>query len=338
MEQPKVNVNTSVSRYHLIIFQHPDDEIDRGMVRSIQDELDNRITTPPNETEIDIWIESVGGDAHSAYKLFLDLRSRCRRLQSVVIDYAKSAATLLVMGTDRIFMAPAAELGPLDVQLEHPDREGVIISGLEAAGSLEFVTRAAFGLACSGGASLVKYTGLPRAVVLKDTLDFMAQLLQPIVSKFDPHLISQASKQLKVAERYATIMLKGRKLPLDKQMDGEVVQKLLKRLVTAYPVHEFVISRNEAAELGLPVADAYAHPRWMSIKTLYDAPREKGSSLLSLIPDAEIEAVEKASVSQQEMSDEKDSQDTTTGVQHEENGSGTATTGELETFVRSKTL
>src|SRR5688572_30383804 len=85
-------------RYYILLFQRGRRaSIDRGLVRVIQSLLDEKIVTPPDETEIDIWLHSPGGDAHAAYKLFLDLRSRCCRLRAVVPDYAKSAATLLLL-------------------------------------------------------------------------------------------------------------------------------------------------------------------------------------------------------------------------------------------------
>src|SRR5690349_3514350 len=106
--------------YHLILFQ-VGDQISRDLVGQIQARLDEAVTTDREHTEIDIWLDSPGGDAHAAYKLILDLRHRSNRLRAVIPDYAKSAATLLALGVDTIFMHAAAELGPLDVQIEHPD-------------------------------------------------------------------------------------------------------------------------------------------------------------------------------------------------------------------------
>lgn len=298
-----------LTRYHLVVFQDEHDDIDRTLVRAIQASLDEQITTPPEQTAIDLWIESLGGDAHAAYKLIIDLRSRCAQLRSIVPDYAKSAATLIVLGTDEIFMAPAAELGPLDVQIEHPDREGLIVSGLEVAGAIDFISRSAITLVLTGGASLVKYTGLPRAVVLQESLRFSARLFAPVVERLDLHLISQASKQLQVTERYAMTMLKKRNLPQEKQLDVAASQKMLKRLVSEYPVHEFVITRNEARGLDLPISDLKTHDRWPLIKSLYDQPREKGKTQLYLIPDSDLEAIDKSATGHQENSDEAGTQE-----------------------------
>src|SRR5262249_43415249 len=174
MSETTIQKSEKTARYYLILFQHGgNNAIDRALVRRVQHELDDIITTPASETEIDVWIESLGGDAHAAYKLVLELRDRCRKLQAVIPDLAKSAATLLTLGMEKIYMGPAAELGPLDVQLTHPDREDVIISGLDVSDSLEFLGRTAFDLVLSGGGSVIHYTGLRRSEVLQATFPFV---------------------------------------------------------------------------------------------------------------------------------------------------------------------
>jgi hypothetical protein len=67
---------------------------------------------------LDLVIHSPGGDGLTAEKM-LDL---CRRycsgeLRVVVPLYAKSAATLLALGADRILMGETSELGPIDAQV-----------------------------------------------------------------------------------------------------------------------------------------------------------------------------------------------------------------------------
>lgn len=264
-----VPVPAPATRYTLVLFQRGDGDdqesrIGRDTVTKIQRELDDVIETTKEATEIDLWLESPGGDAHAAYKLMLDLRSRARRLRVVIPDYAKSAATLLALGMDEIFMAPAAELGPLDVQIEHPDREGLIVSALDVAGALDFLGRTAMSLTLSGGASVLRFTKLPRSEVLRDMLAFSAEFVRPAVSKLDPHLLHRASKELRVAEKYAEALIKETQPRQTLNIPG-----LVRALVENYPAHGFVISRNEAARLGLPIRPAETHPRWPMIRLLH---------------------------------------------------------------------
>jgi len=169
----------------------------------------------------------------------------------VVPDYAKSAATLLALGCEEIVMGHGAELGPLDAQIEHPDREGVTISALEVAKAFEFLGDFAKDYAIAGGAEVLEWTQLPRSDVLREFLRFTARFLQPAIAKLDPHLVYRARNQLDLAHQYAEILLASRRLPSGRR---SVKQSIVDHLVRHYPVHEFLISRDEAAKLDLPVS------------------------------------------------------------------------------------
>lgn len=281
--------------------------------------LDVRVKTPKEQTEIDLWLDSRGGDAHGAYKLFLDLRSRCRHLRVIVPDYAKSAATLLVLGADEIYMGASAELGPLDVQLQHHDRDDLMVSGLDVASSFESLALSAVQLAISTGADLVDYTGLQRREVLQAMLQFMAQFLQPAISKIDPYLQHRAVNELKVAERYASRMLASRDLPAEQHLAKERAEALLWRLVNNYPTHGYIISRDEARELGLPIIDAEKHPRWNEIKERHRNFLKQGESFNEIMRDEDFSKTISPAHPSEEKTDETPLRPTIA-----ENGSGSA--------------
>lgn len=289
--EPKKAKVTTMAKYHIVIFQEKrDDMLDRNLVSKIQGLLDDKVTTPQENTQIDVWLDSPGGSADAAYKLVLDLRSRCVKLWTIVPDYAKSAATLMVLGADCIFMSPAAELGPLDVQIEHPDRENTTISGLDVTNSLEYLMEAALDFALVGGRSVLRFTGLPRHEVLHELLQFMARFMEPVISKLDPHIIHKATNELKVAEEYALRMLKMRNLDGNNQMDTKTAKSLLKRLVKDYPTHGFVISRTEAKELGLPVICAVeSYERWKQVKALYTYSSREGKTIIDVVLDSDLD-------------------------------------------------
>jgi hypothetical protein len=63
-------------------------------------------------------INSPGGDANVAEKLLLMCRQRFPKGFNVIVpDFAKSAATMIALGSDKILMGYLAELGPIDPQL-----------------------------------------------------------------------------------------------------------------------------------------------------------------------------------------------------------------------------
>jgi hypothetical protein len=64
-----------------------------------------------------VLLASPGGDGEVALRMVRAMHLRCTELIVIVPDQAKSAATLLCLGADRILMGPAGDLGPVDPQL-----------------------------------------------------------------------------------------------------------------------------------------------------------------------------------------------------------------------------
>jgi hypothetical protein len=67
-------------------------------------------------------LRSPGGDGEVAIRLARMAQASCSEFVVVVPDIAKSAATILALGADRIVMGPPSDLGPIDPQVLVPDR------------------------------------------------------------------------------------------------------------------------------------------------------------------------------------------------------------------------
>jgi ClpP class serine protease len=66
-----------------------------------------------------LMLTSSGGDPNAAEKLLIMCRERFTEgFQVIVPNYAKSAATLICLGSDKILMGYMAELGPIDPQIQ----------------------------------------------------------------------------------------------------------------------------------------------------------------------------------------------------------------------------
>lgn len=63
-------------------------------------------------------LHSNGGDPNQAEKLVEIIRDRARRFYVVIPERAKSSATLLSLGSDKIYMLESSELGPIDPQIK----------------------------------------------------------------------------------------------------------------------------------------------------------------------------------------------------------------------------
>ena len=241
-------------RYVLVLFQdfHLGNfgSLAPDLAVHLRRKLEDIITAPQENVQIDLWLESGGGNAHSAYKIALLLRAYASRLLVVVPDFAKSAATLLALAADEIYMGLAAELGPLDAQI--PNEGGIVtmISALDVARSLEELTETSMAQAFKGGADVLQITGLSRAESLEAMLTFSAQFMEPIIRQMDPRMIHWSSTLLDVAMSYGTRLLSGR----EGAGPHPEAENIPRSLVEDYPSHGFVISREEAAgRLGLPV-------------------------------------------------------------------------------------
>ena len=89
---------------------------------------------------LEILIHSPGGHADKAYRLARYFRSHCERLNVLIPMLAKSAATLLCLNADTIFMGEFAEVGPLDAQLRDEVEKGQeFFSPLDEFKAVEFL-------------------------------------------------------------------------------------------------------------------------------------------------------------------------------------------------------
>lgn len=245
--------------------------------------MSETITTPKDETEIDLWLESSGGDAHAAYKIALLLRARARTLRIVVHDYAKSAATLLSLAADELFMGEAAELGPLDAQVGY-EKQGVTISALDMARSLDDLAQTSMMIVLTGGAALLEDWEMSRADSLSSMVDFATKFMSPVMDKLDPMMIHWSSSLLDVAVHYADRLLAMR---APSATSGALVG-LPKRLMQAYPAHGFVISRAEARRLGLPVVDLEDYVYGDLAEALFPEMRDSRANVVRFIDPGQI--------------------------------------------------
>jgi len=235
------------------------------------------------QTTVDLWLNSPGGSARSAYKIALLLRSIACRVRVVIPDYAKSAATLLSLVADEIYMGPAAELGPLDVQLDYEKNPGMRVSALDRIGNLNQITEAAREIVLGLGGEVRYKTRLGRAETVSVMADLASSLLKPLVSQVDPTILQQANRMLKEAADY------GKRLMLTREdCPRDLAMSLPERLTKDYPTHGYAISPDEAAELGLPVKPIAEYEFFEQVIACYDENRASGTDVIEVLNVIEI--------------------------------------------------
>ncbi|MDG6901026.1 MAG: hypothetical protein JRM80_03605 [Nitrososphaerota archaeon] len=221
-------------------------------------ELD-KVSWPKEQTRIDLLLNSWGGDAHSAFKMVLLLRSHCNTLNIVVPLMAKSAATLMCLGADRIYMNGKSELGPLDAQLEHPHVQGFWISSrdeVDALSYLEYVAEMwAEDLAVKAIApEITRNLGLKARDSLELAFKYTAEVLKPVVEQIDPLIVNMSFRELEMTEKYARELLTRFMLRGDADAE-KLAASIANELVNEYYEHGYVIDINEARRLKLKVAE-----------------------------------------------------------------------------------
>jgi len=78
------------------------------------------ITTPKEDTTIDLFIVSNGGEGTVPWRLVTLIREFCNEFNVLVPHNAFSAATLTALGADKVVMHPMGMLGPTDPTANHP--------------------------------------------------------------------------------------------------------------------------------------------------------------------------------------------------------------------------
>lgn len=225
-----------------LIIQNSDDRnyaiIDERLADAVR-----RSTHELKQGPIAIVVDSGGGLARSAYRIAKTLRRHYGTFTAVVPNRAKSAATLLCLGAQRILLARDAELGPIDVRIYEPGLEKWT-SALDETQVLERLHAATLDFADSSMFLLKHRTKKTIAELLPIALRFASDTMRPLYNKIDAVRYSWMSRELRVGEEYARRLLGFR-------YSAEEASKIAGKLVVDYPEHSFVIDLEEAGGIGL---------------------------------------------------------------------------------------
>ncbi len=244
--------------------QSTGEEIDRNIViwvRSALKELGH-------VKSLTVLVDSPGGDADAAFHLVRTFRQHTDSLEVIVANWAKSGATLVCLGADKILMGQDAELGPLDAQLRAPTGSAIPISALNAFKSLEYLQRYTLDTLNLAILLMLQKARMDIPYAIQQSLPFVSCIATPLYQQVEPKELGEARRHLAVAEEYGErIMSRYGYSSISKQKVKEIVNKL----VWEYPSHSFVIDFIEAQQIGLKV------------ETLDDARSELCSELLDKV-------------------------------------------------------
>jgi len=182
--------------------------------------------------EIDLLINSNGGDGLTSWRIITLLREFLGpegKITCLVPFYAFSAATLIAVGCDEIFLHPLACLGPVDPQMTVQGKDGVEHFAYE---------------------DVTAYTTfLEEEAGITDQKEKVS-LIDRLVEQIKPSSIGaskRASMQsIVMSEKLLRLHMK------DEQKAKNIAQKLSKN----YFAHGHAVSKREAKELGLNILES----------------------------------------------------------------------------------
>ncbi|MBI4369246.1 MAG: hypothetical protein HY547_03340 [Elusimicrobia bacterium] len=209
--------------YFANIFQ-AGSEINPSDIGAFGDLLDKVSQTP-----VDLFIHSPGGDIDVAEKIILMCRRKATRFRIIVPNLAKSAATLIALGTDEIVMGYTSELGPIDPQIRHTLSDGStqVYPAQSFLDGLEDIK-----------AKVKNEGGLSPAYF-------------PLLNNLDPALLDFCHKAIERSKEFAKKWLKQGMLKLNPTKAEQIAEKLCEKKL--YLSHGMVIDVKEAKNLGLNV-------------------------------------------------------------------------------------
>lgn len=191
--------------------------------------FEDLLRTSSLNTRGDLMINSPGGDANTAEKILLMCRTRFSDEFNIVVpNFAKSAATMIALGADKIYMGYLSDLGPVDPQ----------ISVVLPNGQTQLIPARAY----MDGLNMIRdriSKGDPPQVYL------------PILSQIRPEMIRVCQEAIDFSEDFLR-----RWLPLGAlKKNPDKVEDIIKTLVSGikYKSHGQVITHKDAGELGFNV-------------------------------------------------------------------------------------
>ncbi|RLE88573.1 MAG: hypothetical protein DRJ67_01710 [Thermoprotei archaeon] len=197
--------------------------------------------------KIAIFLHSYGGNASSAYMMIKIFRGIANEIHGYVLTRAKSAATLFMLGTDKIYMGPTSELGPIDPLVTHP----VLNAWVPAKAITEALEKV-----------------LPS---LRVTPEAPPLTVLPI----DPAHVSFCHLALEDSKRYAKLLLEKYNLKNNPGKSDEVARTLAE----TFPSHDFALDYDVCADIGLNVEKMDIN-EWREIWEIYKKMRALSKNLV----------------------------------------------------------
>lgn len=190
-------------------------------------------------------LTSRGGEIEYAFWIAKVIREQCNHLNVLVPDRAKSAATLIALAADQIYLGQVGELGPLDPQVRDPAGRSSLRSPLESVKGLEYLRRY-YVETIDVLSYMLENSGMDMAHAIEHATGAVSPVAEALYRSVNYRELGEAVQRLAIGEEYAKETMR-RWGPLDEDTNERVVRQL----VWEYPDHGHIIDVGEADRIGL---------------------------------------------------------------------------------------
>lgn len=165
--------------------------------------------------KIDLIIDSGGGKLDASVKIVNICNQYSNKINVFVPFYAKSAATVVALSADNLYLGRAGELGPVDPMVAHPGEENAYVSAHSVIDAVNFIEQ--------------------------EVSD--EEVKSELASQLDIYWIGFGQRAVEQSRQYLEDVEKG---------DSS---EFVKRLVDEYKDHGYPIDRTRCDELDIPIME-----------------------------------------------------------------------------------
>lgn len=203
-----------------------------SIVNNDVDYFFSHLSSLNQKESISLILISNGGSGMAAWRIANMIRNYCKNFNVIVPSRCASAATMLSLSADKIYMGPSGYLTAIDTSLNHPLNP---ISG---------VTRESPSISVDQVNRIIKF--IEKDITQHPCGKSVSEIL---FDKIHPIVFGELERTSSLSKLIATNMFNLRQNP----PPAEVIEKIVDKLNESYPAHSYPIVYGEANELGLPV-------------------------------------------------------------------------------------
>ncbi len=245
-------------------------EYDLLIIRSVidknmYDDIVQNVSNGKTANHIIMAVETAGGDPMFAFRSMKYLRSEYQKISFVVFDMSMSAGTLMALGSDVIYLSNGACLGPLDLQVSHPNpSDDTIISALDVR---DTVKQTVLEAAQTMKKILIYYLqdGMPKSQAYDTSRELVTRLYGPIMDKIDPYHLHESYRNAELGSEYGSRLLLSGMIN-----DAKKAAEISSHLANDYTNHGYAIMEEEAKGLGLIIKNISSFKEKDTVKAEYD--------------------------------------------------------------------